>query len=85
MAYYGAASWLDNVELISGPVFSDVKQACQVPNATPVHGLRGQYGCQLGTDTPWTLPPAYDVPQNGSVDARTDDPTCAGGSTTSSS
>lgn len=86
MAYYGAASWLDNVELISGPVFSDVKQGCLVPNATPVTVCpSGQYGCQLGTDTPWTLPPTYDVPQNGSVGAWTDDPTCAGSGTTSSS
>ncbi len=31
MTYYGAASYLYNVELISGPVLSDIKQGCQEP------------------------------------------------------
>jgi hypothetical protein len=35
MAYYGEAGQLDNVELISGPVLSDLKQGC-VSTLTPV-------------------------------------------------
>jgi hypothetical protein len=30
LAYYNAGSYLDNVELLSGPVFSDIEQGCGV-------------------------------------------------------
>jgi hypothetical protein len=69
LAYYGAGSWLDNVELISGPVFSDVKQGCEVTSPPPpqvtICGLMNcnhntsQCGCQLGGGSDWTLSPTY--------------------------
>jgi hypothetical protein len=36
LAWYGLDKKLDNVELISGPVMSDIKQGCEVPDARPV-------------------------------------------------
>ena len=87
MAYYGAGNYLDNVELISGPVLSDIKQGCQVPQAPPVTVCPpGQYGCKLGTDAPWTLLPTY-VPNGANyVDGWTDDASCtaAGGTSAAS-
>jgi len=65
LVYYGAYQWLDNVELVSGPVLSDISQGCQVPNASPVTvcGLSNcsgsQCGCQLGGGSTWTLSPSY--------------------------
>lgn len=85
LAYYGAYKWLDNVELVSGPVLSDVKQGCQVPNANPVTvcGLTnyngGQYGCQLGTGgSTWTLDPTYIQGAQNAVTSWTNaSPSCA--------
>ncbi len=81
LAYYGAGSWLDNVELLSGPVFGDVKQGCEKPVANPVTvcGLNGgnQYGCKLGTGgSTWTLSPTYGGPAS-QVGLWTGDTTCA--------
>jgi hypothetical protein len=64
LAYYGAGSYLDNVELISGPVLSDIKKGCIVPAASSVTVCQlpnggTQYGCRLGSDAPWELPPIY--------------------------
>jgi hypothetical protein len=64
LAYYGAGSYLDNVELLSGPVLSDVEQGCQwKPQATSVQvcgqNNGNQYGCQLGGGSTWTLSPTY--------------------------
>jgi hypothetical protein len=82
LAYYGAGSWLDNVELISGPVFSDIKQGCEKPEANPVTvcGLTnyngGQYGCKLGNGgSTWTLSPSY-VGVASQVGLWTNDSTC---------
>ena len=36
LAWYGGANILDNVELASGPVYSDVEQGCEVPGANSV-------------------------------------------------
>jgi hypothetical protein len=57
LAWYGSSSYLDNVELLSGPVFGDVEQGCMVPNAPVVNVCAdGQYGC----DGPqWPDSPAY--------------------------
>jgi hypothetical protein len=84
MAYYGSGNFLDNVELISGPVLSDIKQGCQEPQANPVtvcpldsHG-NPQYGCNLGTGgSPWTLSPTYVAKQGSNVGSWTNDNTCA--------
>lgn len=60
LAYYGAGSFLDAVELISGPVLSDIKQGCQVPEAGSVTVCpTGNTECKLGADKPWSLPPLY--------------------------
>jgi len=57
LAYYNAGSYFDNVELLSGPVLSDIEQGCQVCriSAEPVAGRmrtdqlrRGPVRCQLG-------------------------------------
>jgi hypothetical protein len=82
MAYYGANSYLDNVELVSGPVLSDIEQGCEVPAPSPVtvcgqtnyNGV--QYGCQLGVGLPWTLSPSYLVGTNTAVGGWTNDSTC---------
>jgi hypothetical protein len=36
LAEYGASSYLDNVELLSGPVFGDIEKGCVVPNTPSV-------------------------------------------------
>jgi hypothetical protein len=82
MTYYGAASYLDNVELISGPVLSDIDQGCEEPPPPQVticpinqQGVP-QYGCKLGGDQPWTLPPTYLSGANGGVRNWTNDQSC---------
>jgi hypothetical protein len=84
LAYYNAGSYLDNVELLSGPVFSDVEQGCQwKPQASSVQvcGLTNyngtQYGCKLGGGSTWTLNPTYLSGANGSVAKWTNDYSCA--------
>jgi hypothetical protein len=65
LAYYGAGSWLDNVELLSGPVLSDIEQGCEIPRAGPVtvcspSSPNQGWGCQLGQGgSTWTLLPEY--------------------------
>jgi hypothetical protein len=88
LAYFGVPApaqwWIDNVELISGPVFGDIKQGCEVPAPPSVTVCpSGQWGCQPGTGTSWTLSPTYLPGTNTGVGAWTNDPTCANGQTTS--
>ncbi len=91
LAYYGAGSYIDNAELVSGPVLSDIEQGCQVPNPQQnqwpvVCGQNGgnQYGCQLGGGSTWTLSPTYLSGTNTGVGNWTNDTSCANanGSTT---
>jgi hypothetical protein len=81
LAYYGAGAWLDSVELLSGPVFSDIKQGCEVTNTPPIPVTvcgGGQYGCQLGSGgSSWTLSPEYLSGANTSVGTWTNDANCA--------
>lgn len=57
LAWYGSASYLDNVELLSGPVFSDIDAGCRVPNPPAVTVCAtGQYGC---SGAEWPDPPSY--------------------------
>jgi hypothetical protein len=57
LAWFDAGSFLDNVELLSGPVFSDIEQGCVVPNAPTVEVCAdGQYGC-VGDQ--WPDSPSY--------------------------
>lgn len=80
LAYYGAGGYLDAVELISGPVLSDLKQGCE-QNPQPVTVCpAGQYGCQLGTDQPWTLPPSYVGKDVHYINSWTGSNTCTTGS-----
>src|SRR5208282_4513681 len=44
LAWYGAGSYLDNAELLSGPVFSDIQQGCEYPQP-PLAG----WVCNNGT------------------------------------
>jgi hypothetical protein len=95
MAYYKPPDtppgwWWDNVELLSGPQFSDIKQGCATgPGAaTPVtvcgQNNNNQWGCRLGTDTTWTLPPEYVGASIGWVGGWTNDQTCINSLGTSS-
>ncbi len=97
LAYYGAGSYLDNVELLSGPVLSNIEQGCQVNSSggfdSPVtvcgqtNYQGGQYGCALGTGgSTWTLGPEYVSGAQTAVGKWTNDNSCAGsGATTSGS
>src|SRR5262249_13398005 len=73
LAWYGGGDdlnrvYLDKVELLSGPVLSDIKQGCDVPSAevcacgNPITGV-GSPWCQLsgpgGTQPPWFAPISY--------------------------
>jgi hypothetical protein len=64
LAYYGAGDYLDNVELLSGPVLSDIKQGCELPQPSQVtvcdpNSQNQGYGCQLGGGSTWTLSPTF--------------------------
>jgi hypothetical protein len=81
LAYYGPPSgqswWVDNVELLSGPVFSDIRQGCEEPAPQNVtvcgQNSANQWGCHIGTGGTWSLPPTYDPPSNGWVQGWTGD------------
>ena len=91
LAYYNASTYLDNVELLSGPVLSDIQQGCGVGpglganTSINVCGLQNcgsgsnkyQCGCQLGTGTTWTLGPEYLPGAIAGVATWTNDSTCA--------
>jgi hypothetical protein len=92
LAYYGAGAWFDNVELLSGPVLSDIKQGCGVGaglggnNPVTVCGLQNcgtapnkyQCGCQLGAGgSTWTLGPEYLPGAISAVAGWTNDSSCA--------
>jgi hypothetical protein len=84
LAYYGAGDYLDNVEMLSGPVLSDIKQGCEVPRASAVTVCpQGQFGCRLGDDKPWTLSPSYVQFDAGMVGSWTNDSSCQSGNRTS--
>jgi hypothetical protein len=59
LAWYGGGNVIDNAELASGPVYSDIEQGCEVPLAPPV--------TIIPTDgTPWLDVMSYrGGPQNG--------------------
>ena len=87
LAYYGAYNWFDNVELLSGPVLSDISQGCQLPAAASVNvcGLQNcgapphtyQCGCQLGAGgSTWSLEPTYIQGAQSAVAKWTNDNTC---------
>lgn len=81
LAWYGADKYLDKVELISGPVLSDIAQGCVVPGAAPITVCgTGQLGC----DGPaFQDSPSYVTSAISLVQAWTGDPSCQGGTSTS--
>ena len=81
LAWYGAGSFLDKAELLSGPVFGNIEQGCIVPKA-PVSTIcpEGQYGCN---GAPWPDSPAYVGGDITAIDAWSGRPTCNGTQTTS--
>lgn len=86
LAEYGAGSYLDNVELLSGPVFGDIAKGCIVPNLPAVTVCpAGQLGCNDGTEGGWPDPPQYIDGYLTSIRTWTGDSTCNGSSDTSSS
>jgi hypothetical protein len=55
LSWYGAGEYLDKAMFSSGPVFSDISKACEVP-AVPIQICpTGQFGCTEGG--PWTASP----------------------------
>lgn len=74
---------LDDTELISGPVFGDIRMGCMVPGWPTLGSIcpSGQYGCSNGT-TNWT--DAFPYVQQDAMDlqAWTNNPSCAGTTTT---
>ena len=78
---------LDNVELLSGPVFSNVKFGCQFPPPPSGYNVvchTGQFGCSPGTTT-WSSGLQYVGAALTGIRSWTGDVTCNNGSTTSSS
>ena len=71
LAEYGAYSYLDNVELLSGPVLSDIEKGCVVPK-TPSFTVcpASQTYCQTGTppEGGWPDAPQYIPSYNTAVD-----------------
>jgi hypothetical protein len=83
LAWYGSGSFLDNVELLSGPVFGDIKQGCEVPNAPKVSVCAtGQFGCD-GAE--WPDSPAYVDGDENLIRNWSNQPSCNAGKTTSAS
>jgi hypothetical protein len=99
LVWYGADQYLNNVELLSGPVFSNIENGCKVPNEPNVTicglGSDGtqQYGCNYpsadGIHYGWSDAPQYIGGYLTSIQTETGDNSCqnvpAGGSTSSSS
>jgi hypothetical protein len=77
LTFYGAGSYLDAVEMKSGPPIADFKQGCEEPPAPNVTICPvGQFGCQLGGTQPWVLSPTYTGAASG-VRTWTNDSSCA--------
>jgi hypothetical protein len=80
LAWYGSAAYLDNVELLSGPVFGDIEQGCTVPNPSPVTVCSdGQFGCDGAS---WQDSPNYILGTQLAVGKWTGQTSCNVGATT---
>ncbi len=86
LAYYGAASYVDKVELLSGPVFSDIAQGCAVPAGPNVNICGGSpsycYGWPSGGQSE---APTYVFGTEKWLQSWTGNAKCAGGSPTNNS
>jgi hypothetical protein len=59
-AGYGSTGYIDNVELVSGPVLSRVDLGCEVPVASNVTVCQGSPGCKMASGVqPWSVTPEY--------------------------
>jgi hypothetical protein len=77
LAWYNAASYVDKVELISGPVFGDVEKGCSVPDAATVTVCpSAQFGC-VGAS--WQDLPQYAGGYLDAVRTYTRNKSCQGG------
>jgi len=57
LTWYGASDYLDKVELLSGPVLSDISVGCSVPKVGALTVCStGQFGCE---GAPWADKPQY--------------------------
>ncbi len=57
LTWYGSGEYLDKVELLSGPVFSDIQQGCMEPDSPAVTVCSpNQYGCN---GSRWSDLPQY--------------------------
>ena len=70
LAWYGASSYLTNVELLSGPVLSEIDQGCILPPPDQticgtVNGVK-QYGCTAATNS-WTDNAKYVPPYTNAI------------------
>jgi len=82
LAWYGAYNWLDKVELLSGPVFSDIQQGCRADVEVPTPPVdicaSSDPHCVLGgSETDWWIGPAYISFYATHVRAWTGDSSCA--------
>jgi hypothetical protein len=61
MSWYGADSYLTNVELLAGPVLSEIDQGCMAspPSVTICGGGSGQPSCQTTYSTGWPTSAGY--------------------------
>ncbi len=76
LAWYGAGSYLDNAELLSGPVFSDIQQGCEYPQPPLLTVCpAGQFGC---TGSPFQDSPSYTPGTALGVGGITGDASCGG-------
>jgi len=83
LAWYGLATIIDNVEMLSGPVFGDVKQGCIVPRASSVNVCAtNQYGCN---GDQWSDDPTYIDGDQTLVGQWSGQPSCNDGQQTSAS
>lgn len=87
LAYYGADGYMDHVELLSGPVLSDIRAGCGVGpglgTQDHVDVCSGSSVCQLGGGSTWTLTPNFVSGTQTTLDNWTNEPAhCAGNTTT---
>ncbi len=89
MIWYNATTYLNNVELLSGPTLADIELGCAVPTANPVSiCVNNQYGCTPGTkaevqQNAWLDSPLYLNEQRDGVATWTNDQKCNAGQNTS--
>jgi hypothetical protein len=87
LAEYGAGSYLDNVELLSGPVLSDIEKGCVVPNTPSITVCpSSQAYCNTGTppEGGWPDAPQYIGGDITAINNWSGSTTCNGSANTTS-